>query len=230
MRIARDQEFAGLPAETARKLARLYMDVEYSAAVGAEHLEVDETDMLAALRTLTSEGYFLTTTNRDGEEAFITTVKGNALAQASFSKPIKRSTADRQLQGVLERVEEYNADFSKLLAVDELYVFGSYLDPSISELGDLDLSIRILRRYAYEQYNELRQQQVRESGRTFKSFMDELFWPQRNLISTLKARTATIKITGEDVSLLTDRYKLVYSLASDVRAVPPGPEAHRVEL
>ena len=57
-----------------------------------------------------------------------TTVRGNALAQASFSRPIGDATAERHLTQVVERAAAYNADPGYLLTVKEIAVFGSYLD------------------------------------------------------------------------------------------------------
>jgi predicted nucleotidyltransferase len=43
--------------------------------------------------------------------------------------------------GMLERAREYNTDAKKPLYVDRLRIFGSYLDPKIDPLGDVDLRI-----------------------------------------------------------------------------------------
>jgi len=65
-----------------------------------------------------------------GDDWWITTIKGNALAQASFGKPISRATAMRHLTQVIERARSYNADPARLLTIAEIAVFGSYLDAS----------------------------------------------------------------------------------------------------
>lgn len=70
------------------------------------------------------------------------TVKGNALANASFGKPISRATATRLLGQVIERARAYNADPVRLLTVTEIVLFGSYLDSAVDLLGDLDLAVR----------------------------------------------------------------------------------------
>ena len=62
-----------------------------------------------------------------GDDWWATTVKGNALANASFGKPISRATATRLLGQVIERARAYNADPAPLLTVTEIVVFGSYL-------------------------------------------------------------------------------------------------------
>jgi hypothetical protein len=48
-------------------------------------------------------------TDNDGDTWFITTIKGNSLAMASFGKPISRNTADCLAAGPVERARSYNA-------------------------------------------------------------------------------------------------------------------------
>ena len=72
-----------------------------------------------------------------GGDWWVTTVKGNALANASFGKPISRATATRLLSQVIDRARAYNADPARLLTVAEIVIFGSYLDNAVNPLGDL---------------------------------------------------------------------------------------------
>lgn len=71
---------------------------------------------------------------------------GNALALASFGKPISRKTADRLVSGLLERARTYNADPDKPLFINALRVFGTYLSPDINTLGDVDIELTYGRR------------------------------------------------------------------------------------
>lgn len=134
MRITKDQIFEGLPAEQARHLMRAYRDPT-GAWNAAEILDVSEPDAGSALQRFCSGGYLKAEQDPMGRPAWTTTVMGNALAQASFAKPIKRATAERHLQGVVARARAYNADPDKLLTVTRLVVFGSYLDPDQDALG-----------------------------------------------------------------------------------------------
>ena len=113
-----------------------------------------------------------------GDNWWATTVKGNALANASFGKPISRATATRLLGQVIERARAYNADPARLLAVTEIVVFGSYLDPAVDPLGDLDLAVSTARRDTDGQrYVDKVLEYARASGRSFSAFHDRLFWP-----------------------------------------------------
>jgi predicted nucleotidyltransferase len=157
---------------------------------------------------------------------WVTTVKGNALANASFGKPISRPTAARLLAEVIERARSYNADPARLLTITEIVVFGSYLDPSISRLGDLDLALSTVRRDTNRQrYVDKVLEYARASGRSFSAFHDQLFWPARELRMILKNRSPAISITDEDIRKLTDRFQVAYAVGDDPEAIPPPPDA-----
>jgi hypothetical protein len=115
------------------------------------------------------------------------------LAQASFGKPITRATAASHLSQVVDRARHYNADPGHLLTVAELAVFGSYLDTAVDRLGDLDLAITIVRRETDgDRYVEKVLEYAHASGRRFGVFIEELFWPSRELLMVLKNRSPAI--------------------------------------
>jgi hypothetical protein len=63
------------------------------------------------------------------------------------------------------------------------------------------------------------------SGRRFGVFIEELFWPSRELLMVLKNRSPAVSITREDIRLITDRYEIVYAVSADPAAVQPPPDA-----
>ena len=50
------------------------------------------------------------------------------------------------------------------------------------------------------------------SGRHFSSFIEQILWPQRELILFLKDRKPAISITDEDITAITDTWSRVYEL------------------
>jgi predicted nucleotidyltransferase len=157
---------------------------------------------------------------------WVTTIKGNALAQASFGKPITRATATRHLSQVVERARAYNADPRYLLSISKIVVFGSYLDASVDSLGDLDLSVTTVRRETQgSRYVDQVHTYARASGRRFGTYVEELLWPLRELFMTLKNRSPAINITDEDVSKITNRFRVVYLVEEDPGAIPPPSDA-----
>jgi hypothetical protein len=156
----------------------------------------------------------------------LTTVRGNALAGATFGKPVNRITARRHLAQVVERARAYNADPGRLLTIAQITVFGSYLDPAAAHLCSLDLAVSAARR---DSDRILHVQKVlayaRASGRTFAAFHELLYWPAWELKMILKNRSPAISITDDDVSTYTDHFKIVYAVSEDRDAIPAPPNA-----
>jgi predicted nucleotidyltransferase len=225
MRVSKSDVICGLPAPVARQLMRAYFD-ERTTGVACEVLNFDRHAAEQQLQAFEAAGYIKHSERArgTGDDWWITTVKGNALAQASFGKPISRATATRLLAQVIERARGYNADPSRLLTVSRIVVFGSYLDPAVDPLGDLDLAISVVRR---ETDGQRHVDQVlayaRASGRRFGVFLEQLFWPERELRMILKNRSPAISITDEDISKITDRFQVVYAVGQDSDAIPPPP-------
>lgn len=217
----------GVAAPTARQLMRAYSD-ERPIGVASDVLGLDRDAARDHLQAFEAAGYLRRSERLSGakDSWWVTTIRGDALAQASFGKPITRATATRNLALVIERVRAYNADPSRLLTVAEVAVFGSYLDPAAGHLGDLDLAVATVRRESDgERYVDKVLAYSQANGRYFGAFHEELFWPIRELLMILKKRSPAISITNEDVSRFTDRFETVYSVDNDPDAIPPPPGA-----
>jgi hypothetical protein len=141
-------------------------------------------------------------------------------------KPINRVTARRHLAEVVERAQAYNCDPGRLLAIREIAVFGSYLDPGAGYLRDLDLAVSAVRR---ESDPDLYVRKVlayaRASGRRFDAFHELIYWPTRELRMFLKNRSPAIRVTSDDVGQFTDCYKIIYLDSEDPHAIPAPPNA-----
>ena len=167
-------------------------------------------------RAFADAGYLeLQMVGGDGETWWVSTIKGSALAQASFSRPITRVTAERLLTGVIDRAKRFNADESHLIDITELVVFGSYLDPGVQRLGDLDLGVafrsRIPGTTAPADQREILLSYAKASGRPINNLLDALSWPDKEALMILRNRSAAINLTVENVRTLTDRWEVVYS-------------------
>jgi hypothetical protein len=172
-------------------------------------------------RALADAGYLrVHIVDHDGQIWWEATIAGNALAQASFGRPITRATAQRHLTGVIDRARRFNADGSHLIDITELVVFGSYLDPGVQHLGDLDLGVAFRSRTpdtpSTEDQSEIRLGYARASGRRFSTFLDTLSWPEHEALLILRHRSAAINITQENVRNLTDRWEVIYSFEAQI--------------
>jgi hypothetical protein len=153
--------------------------------------------------------------DEDGDTWWQTSTQGNALAMAGFGKPFTRKTADRLVAGVLERARSYNADPTKPLAIARLRIFGSYLDPQVDRLGDVDIELLTARRPGYDPFAY-----GKASGRNFNTFMDHVLWADTEVARYLANRSAAINITPEDVDNIGAETRVIYAIADDPSARP----------
>jgi hypothetical protein len=213
MRVDRNDRIAGLPAPIAREAMRLF-DTARREHLPGYCIKEDDRDLPEIARALASEGLLeFDHTDADGEDWWRPTIKGSALAQASFRPPVTRATAERLLKEVIERAQCFNAAPGHLVEVAELVVFGSYLDPTVDRLGDLDLAVKFRELRAdvsADEYMKKRLAYSRASGRQFNNFSAELWWPKNEALLALRKRSPTINITTQDVSTLTDRWEVVF--------------------
>ena len=223
MRVSKNDRICGLAAPTARRLMRAYF-AERPVQVACQMLGVGEDAARDLMRTFEAAGYIERSelARAAGDDWWVTTVRGNALANARFGRPITRATAARLLAQVIERARGYNDDPARLLTITEIAVFGSYLDPAADRLGDLDLAVSTVHRDPDgERYVDKVLEYARASGRSFGTFDERIFWPARELRMILKNRSPAISITHEDIRKLTDRFEIVYAVSDDPGAVLP---------
>jgi hypothetical protein len=75
------------------------------------------------------------------------------------------------------------------VGIESAYVYGSYLRPT-EYLGDLDISLTFYRKETNgERFMELSRRAARESGRRFNTYLDELYWPERQVLLFLTRRS-----------------------------------------
>jgi predicted nucleotidyltransferase len=214
VRLNRTDRIAGLPAEAARELMRQFRTPRPESGISVWIESGGRADAEIA-QALAAAGWLkVNVEDLDGETWWETTTKGNALAQASFGRPITRATAQRHLVAVVDRARAFNSDDTHLIEIAELLVFGSYLDPNAKTLGDLDVAVvfrsRIPERAAPDEHTEMLLAYASASGRRFDTFIDRLFWPRQEAMLILRNRSAVINITPEDVRSLTDRWEIVH--------------------
>lgn len=147
-------------------------------------LGVNKTEARSVLNNFCRAGY-LEAKQMGGVMVWSTTLKGNALANAAL-RTVKRATAQRQLEDLLERVRAYNADTSKIHSVSRVIVFGSYLDPEQQDLGDIDIAFSVVRRFEGDEYQKRRHIFMKQTKRNFKDFFERLCWPELELHYWLK--------------------------------------------
>ena len=129
-----------------------------------------------------------------------TTHKGNALAIAKFIKPISRKKAQTVLADFLDRVAEVNMPESGWLhGVAKVELYGSFADPLIDPVGDVDLQVFTFRRWkgdTQEMWDQLNAF-IERRGANPRSFMEGLTYPERSFQSYLKGRSHVLSIAWD---------------------------------
>jgi hypothetical protein len=123
MQISGSQIIAGIEARRLRDALRRLRDNHdaFSARMLARHLRLSNASAL--IDQLLAED-ILKRTDEAGKEFKLTT-KGDALALARATPPIKRAQADWLLADVVRIAKEINGDGTSTDYVAELFVFGS---------------------------------------------------------------------------------------------------------
>ena len=226
MRLSKSDVICGIAATAARDLMR---EVRLDAATPGDFariLNVDQSVAAEIFARFVSEGYL--EVSKSSQDVWRTSILGNALAQASLTKPITRRTAERHRDEVLNRVRHYNSDPEKLLAVSELRIFGSFLDPGVDRLGDVDLAVMLLRRYPGDEFVRRSIDYSNASGRRFGNYTQFLCWPVTEVYRMIKNGSGAISVTDEDISRFTDRHETIYAIADDPEAIQP-PQGAQVQ-
>ena len=108
---------------------------------------------------------------------------------------IRRSTADRLLDGVKERILLANADECFCYRIKRAVVFGSYVnDPEKDTLGDLDIGIEFEAKYP--QNSPEYQSKMYECNTS--DWLVAAAWPKNEVIRFLRNRSGYISIHDID--------------------------------
>jgi hypothetical protein len=227
MRVSEGDLICGVSAPMARELMHRYRCAR-TVEIACNVLDVGLRAARDQLQAFEAAGYLTTDSAESlGSGArWVTTILGDALAHASFGKPVNRVTVERHLVQVVQRARAYNADPRRLLTITEIKVFGNYLDPEAGALSDLDLAVSALCRDGHgDGYVHKVLAYARASGRRFGALHEVLYWPDRELQMILKNRSPAISITDEGIAKFTHRTEIIYAVGDDPGAIPLPPDA-----
>jgi hypothetical protein len=200
VRLAITDTVAGYPAREARDFLR---SLDYQRA--------EDDNPLA--QALAAEGYL----EHADPHGWAATMKGGGLGNAKFIKPIPRAKAEAIVAEAIERAKAVNADPKRYLyTVKRLRVFGSYLDPTVDLLGDVDIAIETDRNERLDSadpgsFTDLTQKHTYKYGpQSLNTFAAILLWPEREVVQVVKGRVRSLSLTTEDPTKFTDRVETVY--------------------
>lgn len=193
MRIDRTEIVAGVPILKIRDLLRHASSDEWRVEYVAERLKLSLPKARKVVAELLQRGWIQQTPaprwNRR-LKLYQRTLDGGSLASARAVKPISRAKAEAVLKEFLTRVEEVNARDELSHIVTQVRVFGSYLDKSKPDYGDIDLVIDYAQRdIPGRDIVHYSQERARQSGRHFSSGIEMLFYSEIEVRRLLKGQS-----------------------------------------
>lgn len=242
MQINRGQLIAGYPAFKIRHLLRY---VRLREAVTSRFLayvlkieKQEDAELLAA--NLSQLGFLnqlkKTPVGYSSENAWYEiTELGISLANASAAPRIKRRTAERLVEDLMDRVNQVNANERYVYRVSAVVVFGSFISDR-GDLGDVDIAIelspRISDQNAFTKMCTSKIVEAYEEGRAFRNITDEVLWPRNEVRLFLRNRRRGLSLRdiGELQALAEGRHFKYRILLGNKKAIRKllGPTAREV--
>lgn len=109
---------------------------------------------------------------------------------------MKRSTADRLLEGVKERISEVNNNDNFLYKVTYAVVFGSYVNAGRDMIGDLDIALRVEPKGEGDGFKKKCEQKERECKSS--DWLMCMAWPREEVLRYIKNKSGYISIHNYD--------------------------------
>jgi predicted nucleotidyltransferase len=198
VRIDPNSLVGGYSGLTIRKLARRLNNLlSWNTETVQVILQIERAEAEAIVDTLVKAGLAVAG-QKPGRDQWITTQLAQRFASATAATPIKRRTADRALAELLERVERVNRDERFLAMVTRVILLGSYLQPDIDRLSDLDIAVELQPKEAdwdrLREATQARVEQLRMAGRRFGSWPEVEYWWHLEAFRFLKGRSRAISL------------------------------------
>lgn len=229
MRIKPDEVVVGIPARQVRHLLRQSVD-SLSARHAMKILEIEEGKAIEVLERLEHSGFLKRNPapKSDQERSWRRTVKGGALANALFSNPVSRQSAEKAMSEFLDRVQQVNCDSWFLYRVQKVVVFGSFLSDS-PVIGDLDLAVDLYPKEKdsrkHSKLIRARAEEAVNSGRSFRSYVEALQFAEQEVIMFLKARSRILQLARCDDGVLNiTENRIIYENPEPIPAPPILPK------
>lgn len=139
---------------------------------------------------------------------------GRSLRLARAAPRISREKADQILAEFMKRVEEVNRSEKYVDKITKVILFGSYIRPDTTELGDIDIAVEIkskfddpdVRRKKGQEYTRA----AMKSGRRIGGFLEQMFFPETDLKVFLrnKSRYISLHTTDDEVLKETETHQI----------------------
>lgn len=175
-----------------------------SIVLTASFLKITKKKARQLLKNLLELGY-IEEVQVDGYKIYRNTLKGNALALSKAVPSLSREKADALYNAFIERVKQVNQEDYYLYKVTKVQLFGSYLTVS-PVVNDIDICLELDRKEAdseiWLKQNQARVSEAAQKGVRFNTYLDELFYSEREVRSFLSAKSRYLSFHDPDDGIL----------------------------
>ena len=225
MKVDWGTKICGIPIIRIRDLFRALVDREFNAGAIRDRLKLDDQKSEVLVAEFLRRGWIEQIPRPSARIAwFCLTDDSISLAAAKAIRRITRAKAEQLLRDFMKRVHDVNDSDDFGVFVSDVYVFGSFLDPSANDLGDLDLAVSLHDRpiigRQISRYEHERQEALGVDG-WFSDFL------VHEVNRYLKARQAHLSMHGV---LRTKAAKIKMKLIFRAPKSERSPRKHRGKL
>ncbi len=218
MRISRNQKINNTPILKVRdffiNLQRRRIDT-FTLEDACNYFNINCKEANSLIKELSEQEFI-----ENSSDCYKTTLKGEALRIARCVPPIKRDKADKIVNDFMQRVEEINNNDYYLYRVSKILLFGSYIKEDAVDFGDIDIAFEVERKTEdadeYERLNKEFVEKAKDEGKSFSSFLEELFYSETVVILKLKNRNRYISLhrMSDEILEVTDT-KQIYPVVEE---------------
>ena len=199
MNLDRNTLICGLPVKTVRDAIRemnRYDNNDYGWTVEelGNHIEISTTHAEWLCNTLLEHGILERMPQPDTRwhargTYYRVSDAGTRFTNASMLKRVDRTRVDKLLAGLLERVQEINANNDLCCFVNEIRLFGSAVDTEAESFSDVDICYVLARRKTPPQYKKWTDWSIARaklSGRKSLQFLNMLYYGNTEVMRMIK--------------------------------------------
>lgn len=198
-------KIAGVPAHLVRNVLRKCEHVDQGEI--ARGCKIQESHAVEVIRELLSGGYikhdegwseYIHKQFNCNYASYAKTRKASTLENASAVSKMPRKRGDKIIADLLTRVREINANTDYLFRIPTLIVYGSYARSS-EFISDVDIAYELQPKWErgtgeFERLSNERIRLARTNGRRFGNIVEELYWPEKEVLLHLKKRVTNLSI------------------------------------
>jgi hypothetical protein len=187
MRIEKHQLIAGLPAKDVRRFMREAAGFIIRPRTVVEVLGFSQSDARQLLQKMQNEGLLAVK-----EDYWLATSRGHALAMATAARPLRRATAQRLIEEVVERARVINGDNEFAYRVH-----GSLCSEAFwlarNGPNDVDIGCCLVARFDGEKQRVLEDERRKKKG-WFTNTSECAVWPKMEVLKKLKSRSRGLSV------------------------------------